>query len=197
MCNIQRTYLSATALVVTLLMSGVASADKVSDFKTASEKKGCEAVPYSSEQSMCKTLSSKKDVACKNFSCLLDKTTKLVEKLQKKRENLKEAKERKNESAARDLEREIKRLEDAIDEAKDEATGRIRQADACIKAREDVQKHFDVVRSKVEDERDKALKPFIAILAPHFESEKEAHKRPIEEVRRARQNCEKVLKISY
>lgn len=60
-----------------------------------------------------------------------------------------------------------------------------------------MQRVFSDVKSKVKDERDPALNPYVEKLVSHYESEAERHVRPIEEARRARENCAWVYGMSW
>lgn len=190
--------ISLAALALVLATASTASADKLSDFKTAADKKGCEAIPYSSERSDCKTYSRAKDDACNTkFSCDLRGHKKLLETLKEKQKNLNDAKARNNKESASALEKTVADLKGKIDKARKDARSNLQQADKCISAREKVQKHFERVRSLVEREREEALKPFVTKLVDHYKSEKETHQRPIKEVEQARGNCDEVSKLGY
>lgn len=180
-----------------LFASSVADADKLDDFKDAASRSGCEAVPYSSERSDCKSRQSDKDALCRDFSCSRGDAEKLLEKYKDKKRSLEEARARKNESAVRDLENVVKEIDERLREQRSAAEGRIRRAEDCVSAREKVQRVFSEVKSKVKDERDPALKPFVEKLVSHYEDEAERHLKPIEEVKRARENCAWVYSMSW
>lgn len=190
-------FLVAGPVVIGVLWSGVLLADKLDDFKEAASRTGCDAIPYSSDRSDCRSAQDDKDSRCRAFSCSRDEAERQLEKYKEKKKNLDEARARKNESAIRDLERAVKEIEDDLKERKYEADKRVDRAEACISAREKVQRVFSYVRSKVKDERDDALKPYAEKLASHYETEGERHARPIEEVKNARDNCRWVRSMSW
>lgn len=185
-----------------LVMAGVLwpsmiLADKLDDFKEAASRTGCEAIPYSSDRSDCKSAQEKKDDRCRDFSCRRDEAERQLEKYKEKKKNLEEARERKNESAIRDLERAVKEIEDDLKDRKYDAGKRFDRAGACIDARLDVQKVFTYVRGMVEREFDEALKPYKERLITHYRSEAERHEKPISEVRNAQENCNRVRSMSW
>lgn len=178
------------------LAGGVAVADKLDDFKEAAGKTGCDAIPYSSERSECKSQQEKKNASCKDFACNRAEVEKLQEKLKEKRQNLADAKSRNNEAAVPDLERAIKALEEELKARKAEAHKRIERCDDCIEARQNVQKVFAAVKSRVKNESDPALKPYIDQLVGHYDQGAKEHEKPLEEVKNALASCKWVASIS-
>jgi hypothetical protein len=184
--------------LVVVAFAGVATADKVDDFKEASGRTGCLAIPYESERRDCESTQRKmKEEICKDFSCPKAEVEKNLKRLKEKRESLADAKSRNNESAVPDLEREIRRLEDELKSAKSDAEKRVRRCEDCASARQDVQKIFAKVRSMVKGESDEALKPFVDRLVSHYERGTDAHVQPIEDAKRAAENCKWVASISF
>ncbi len=184
------------ALAFPLCLVGVAVADKLDDFKEAASKSGCKAIPYSTDREKCEGLQTKKDAACKDFGCNRGEVEKLQERLKEKRQNLADAKSRNNEAAVPDLEKAIKALEEELKARKAEAQKRIERCEDCIEARVDVQKWFSAVKSKVKDESDPALKPYIDKLVGHFEQGAKDHEKPINDVKDALAGCKWVSSIS-
>jgi septal ring factor EnvC (AmiA/AmiB activator) len=183
---------AALATPLLFCMVGVAAADKLEDFKEAAGKTGCEAIPYSSERSECKSEQDKKNTACKDLGCERPKVEKLLETLKEKRQNLADAKSRNNQAAIPDLEKAIKELEDALKARKAEAQRRVDRCEDCIEAREKVQKVF----REVKGESDPALKPYVDQLVQHYDRGAQEHVKPLEEARAALANCEWVASIS-
>lgn len=184
------------ALGLCLLATTTAHADKLSDFKEAAGKTGCQAMPYNSERRSCEDAQRKKDELCKEFGCSRDKVEKQLEKLKEKRKNLEEAKSRKNEAAIPDLEKAVKELEESLKEAKETATERVRRCENCILARQAVQKVFATVKGMVKGESDEALKPYIEKLVEHYDKGTAEHVKPLEEVKGALENCKWVANIT-
>jgi hypothetical protein len=185
-----------------LFVSTVASAadkDKVDGFKTAAGNAGCEAIPYQSERENCKDLQRSMKEICTNFSCDRDLAEKQIDKLKEKRKNLEDAKSRNNNSAIPDLERAIKELEDSLKELKYDATAhRVSRCEDCISAREKIQRLFSDVRTKVKGESgDKDLNSYVDNLVDKYDQGAKEHVQPIEDVKRALENCKWVRSMSY
>ena len=187
---------AALAAALLFCMVGVAGADKVEDFKEAAGKTGCEAIPYSSERSECKSEQEKKNAACKDLGCERPKVEKLLETLKEKRQNLADAKSRNNQAAIPDLEKAIKELEDALKARKAEAQRRVERCEDCIEARENVQEVFLEVKAKVKGESDPALKPYVDQLVQHYDKGAQEHVKPLDEAKAALANCKWVASIS-
>src|SRR5690606_13976203 len=143
---------------------------------------GCEAVPYSSERSECKSRQASKDSLCKSFGCELGGAEKALKELEQKRKSLAEARSRNNQAAIPALEKHVTRLEAELKRLKSDAEAKINRCDACIKAREEVQRVFTRVRTKVKGETDPALKPYIDKLVAHFDKGAQDHVKPINDV---------------
>ena len=185
------------ALAFALLPAGLARADKVDDFKQAAGKSGCEAIPYSSEKGTCKGKQSHKDSVCKGFGCERPEAEKLLGKLKEKRKNLADAKSRNNQSAVPGLEHDINELLVRLEKLRSDAKQKIGVCENCIKAREEVQKVFGAVKSKVAAERDPVLKQYIDTLVAHYEKGAKEHEDPIKQVNAALTHCKWVSSMSF
>lgn len=190
-------FATATTVVVAILTSSLASADKLDDFKEAAGNTGCKAIPYRSERDDCESRQNDKNNICKAFSCDRAEVEKSLDKLKEKRQSLTDAKSRNNNDAVPDLERAIKDLEDFLGQSKSEARRRSTVCEDCISAREKVQKVYGSVRSSVKNENDAALQPYIDKLIKLYDDGSEAHVKPIEEVKNALENCKWVYNITY
>jgi hypothetical protein len=201
--------------------SAVAIADKLSDFKDAVGREGCESIPYSDLQSTCKSHQSyihdfcdgsKGPVTCKSESITrqleddVDNEAKNVEALKDRRRKLDDERSRatdeneKNrltkeiEQVDKDIYNAGKRVDQAIaalDARKKLVEDAIYTIDKCIDYRRAVMNVFATAIDKVRGESDDDIKPLARQLRDKFEEAKRGHEIAITDKKNALETCRK------
>jgi hypothetical protein len=209
-----------TILTATFVFgASVAMADKLSDFKDAVAKEGCESIPYNDLQSTCKSEQSyvhdfcdgrKGPVTCKSESITrelkdnLEKERKNVETLKEKKRKLEDEKSRasddneknrlgkENEQIERDIYDAGKRVDQAIadlDARKKLVEDAIYTIDKCIDYRTAVMNVFATAIDKVRGEIDEDIKPLARQLRDKYEGQKRGHEMAITAKKNALETC--------
>lgn len=221
MKNPLRTNLSRIALLLVLGVAVVAVAESVDDFKSAAEKEGCDAIPYSSLRSSCHSKSSDVERWCKGgegkWSCdgldpegikrNIENVKRKVDDLKRERDDLNNKKssvtdenERKAmENKIGELEKEIRQLEEKVaewqrklEDEKKEIDARLAVGKRCLEYREDVFEIFADAKSKVRSESDPEIKPYAEKLAQKYEAGEAGHKAAIELTNKGIEKCERM-----
>jgi septal ring factor EnvC (AmiA/AmiB activator) len=211
------------ALVLGLSSASVASADKLSDFKEAVSRRGCESIPYSDYRSSCQSQQSQVHDWCDGsrgpVSCgsenltrqvkdNLEKEKKGVEALKEKRGKLQDSRSRastedeKNkigkdieqvEKDIYDAERRVGQAQKDLETRKKLVDDSIYNLDKCIDYRRAVMNSFAAALDKVRNENDT---PEIADLARQLRNRYEEGKPGHEEQITARNNALNTCKNS-
>ena len=212
-----------TIMVTLALGASVASADKLSDFKDAVAKKGCESIPYSDYRSSCQSQQdqvhdwcdgARGPVTCGSEAITrqvkdnLEKEKKGVEELKDKRSKLQDSKSRastddeKNkigkdiEQVEKDIYEGGKRVEQAqkdLETRKKLVDDAIYTLDRCVDYRRAVMNSFAAALDKVRNESET---PEIADLARQLRNRYEEGKSGHEEQITARNNALSTCKNS-
>lgn len=212
-----------TILVTLALGASVASADKLSDFKDAVAKKGCESIPYSDYRSSCQSQQSqvhdwcdgaRGPVTCGNENITrqvkdnLEKERRTIQDLKEKRGKLQDSKSRastddeKNklgkdiEQVEKDIYEGEKRVEQAqkdLETRKKLVDDAIYTLDKCIDYRRAVMNSFAAALDKVRNESETVE---IADLARQLRNRYEEGKSGHEEQITARNNALSTCKSS-
>lgn len=198
----------------------VARADKVDDFKDASTKEGCEAIPYSDTLSNCR--SSMKDVShwCGGYKgpvkCDVGPTGDLITQIDKEQKYIVDAKDQRREledkraravdarkkadlraqieQLDKDVDASTKRIEEAkkaLAKQKDTLEGIMYTISKCTEARNAVLKEVVTAREKVAGESDPALKEFADKLRGKYEGFTKIHETQIKELTKSSEVCKK------
>lgn len=199
-------------------VSAIALAGIGDDFKDASNRDGCEAIPYSSERSSCSSTGREVDDWCKNssrkWSCDdLDPSglTRNIENVNAKITDLKKEKDdleskrnnAKDESDRKDYEKKIEEKKSQIEElakkvdawtkqvAEDKSKARDRQdiGERCVANRITVQKIFADVKVKVQRESDADAKQYVSKLVDKYTAAERGHQEAIDITNRGIAKC--------
>ncbi len=208
-------------MIVVALVFGasVALADKLSDFKDAASKTGCESIPYSDLRSTCDSGGSGVTDWCKNSSrsvnCGSDSITRdlknKIEQAKKNVENLKDKKRKleddKSRATTEDDKNRIGKDIEAVDKDIYEAGKLVDQAVAdletrkrfvettmdninkCIDYRRSVMNVFASALDKVRGETDPDVVPYARQLRDKYEETKRGHEIAITEKNNALSTC--------
>lgn len=206
-------------LVIGLLcVSGLALAGVADDFKDASNRDGCEAIPYSSERSTCSSLGRDVDDWCKNssrkWSCddldpsglnrNIDNVTSKIKDLKREKSDLEDKRNRSSdENERKDLEKkidekkaQIEELEKKVDAWKkqldsEKSMARDRQdiGEKCVANRIAVQKLFASVKTKVQSETDPDAKQYVGKLVDIYTRAEKGHQEAIDITNRGIEKC--------
>jgi hypothetical protein len=204
-----------------VLGASVAIADKLSDFRDAAGRRGCESIPYSDLQSTCKSQQSyvhdycdgaKGPVTCGSESIThqvkykLENEKTTVEALKDKRRKLEEEKSRASDDSEKNrLTKEIdqadkdiydagRRVEQAtsdLDARKKHVEDAIYTIDKCIDYRAAVMNVFATAIDKVRGETDEDIKPYARQLRDKYEEQKPGHEIAITDKKNALETCRK------
>ncbi len=185
------------ALTVCLSLPSRMAAGTEDDFREASGKGGCEAIPYETERDECKTLSQEQRKTCKEFSCNRSDVEKTLQRYKVKTQNLRDAKDRNNQEAAESLEEEVNKLEDKLKEYKETANETVHECYDCLEAREKVQRAFSDASEKVSQETDPGAKQYVPKLLDIYKDGRDEHVVAMQQVTKAADNCKWVSEISW
>jgi len=181
--------------------AGDVDQDTLEQFKNASEKRGCNAIPYSDLKRDCKSKQQEKDSECKGYSCDPKAAKKLkteVNKTAKAIDDFEDTDQDEN-TYSKEFRKKLSRIEDEFEEMQDEAKSRLKKGEACLEARENVQEVFEDVTNKLKSDKSKynneELDDFIDKLIKHFDEEAKSHDDPMDEVSNACENCEEVIAL--
>lgn len=192
-----------------LAASAIAVASIADDFKDAAGKKGCEAIPYSSERGTCTSASRDVDDWCKSssrrWSCddldptglnrNIENVTNKINELKKQRDDLDYKKNNtSNEDERKEYERQIEELKAQIaeferkveewkrqlNEEKSEAARREEIGTRCVQYRVAVQKIFADMKDKVQRETDPDAKQYISTLVGIYSDGEKGHQEAID-----------------
>lgn len=201
-----------------MLFGGAVLAASLNDFKEAVRNEGCDAIPYESIRSTCKSKSSDVNDWCKNsskkWSCDdLDPSglTKQIENVKRKIEELKREKDdlgsrksnAKDDSERRDLEdkisakeKEIRELEEKVaawerklSDEKTAVSDRTYIGERCLGFREDVARSFQDAKSSAKSESDAEIKPYAQKLVEKYEVGERGHTEAIDLTKRGIEKC--------
>lgn len=202
-----------------MLMSSIAHAQSVNDYKEAAEKTGCGLIVYSSERSTCDDRGPRIEDYCKRrtWSCdsldpeglkkNIEGVKQKIESLKKERDELQgkkssakdDSEKRDFDSKISDKEKEVKALEEKIaewqrklDDERKEIGNRISIGKQCRDYRVDVQKAFADAKYKYGRESNQDIKPFADKIAKKIEAEESGHTTAIDLVQRGIAKCEKM-----
>lgn len=202
-----------------LLIGEVSLAGGIADdFKDASNRDGCEAIPYSSERGSCISGGRDVDDWCKNasrsWSCddldpsglnrNIDNVNSKISDLKReqndleyKRNNAKDDSERRDlESQIKDKKEQIEALEakveawkKQIDSEKSMARDRMDIGERCVANRIVVQKIFASVKTKVQNESDPDAKQYVSKLIDKYSAAEKGHQEAIDITNRGIDKC--------
>jgi chromosome segregation ATPase len=210
--------MKATIIFGMLGISVLAFASIADDFKDASNRDGCEAIPYSSERSSCSSAGRDVDDWCKNssrkWSCddldpsglkrNIENVTSKIADLKKekddldyKRNNSSDENERKDyEKKIEDKKAQIEELQKKVEawtkqlaDEKDMAGKRKDIGDQCVKNRIVVQKIFTDVKAKVQSETDPDAKQYVSRLVDKYTASEKGHQEAIDITNRGIEKC--------
>jgi len=199
-------------------ISALAFASIADDFKDASNRDGCEAIPYSSERSSCSSAGRDVDDWCKNssrkWSCddldpsglkrNIENVTSKIADLKKekddldyKRNNSSDENERKDyEKKIEDKKAQIEELQKKVEawtkqlaDEMDMAGKRKDIGDQCVKNRIVVQKIFTDVKAKVQSETDPDAKQYVSRLVDKYTASEKGHQEAIDITNRGIEKC--------
>lgn len=205
--------MSGILCICSLVLAGV-----VDDFKDASNRDGCEAIPYSSERGTCTSSGRDVDDWCKSsskkWSCddldpgglnrNIDNVNSKINDLKKEKDDLEYKRNNsKDDSERRDLESKIKDKKEQIDglQAKTDAwrkqidsersMARDRQdiGERCVSNRVVVQKIFASVKSKVRAENDPGAQQYSSKLIDKYTAAEKGHQEAIDITNRGIDKC--------
>jgi hypothetical protein len=195
-----------------------AFASVADDFKDASSRKGCEAIPYSSERSSCMSASRDVEDWCKNssrpWSCddldpsgltrNIDNVNSKINDLKKEKDDLEyKRNQSSDENERKDYEKKIDEKKAQIEELqkkvdawmkqladeKDIANKRKEIGETCVKNRLVVQKIFADVKSKVQNEADADAKQYVPGLVEEYTRAEAGHQQAIDITNRGIAKC--------
>jgi chromosome segregation ATPase len=188
------------------------------DFKDASNRDGCEAIPYSSERDSCRSAGRDVDEWCKNsskkWSCddldpsglnrNIDNANSKIDDLKKEVDDLDHKRNSSSdESERRDLESKIREKRDQIDALQAKVDAWKRQIDSersmardrqdigerCVANRITVQKLFAAVKSKVQSESDPDAQQYVSKLVDKYTAAEKGHQEAIDITNRGIDKC--------
>ena len=179
----RRTHWYASAAVI-LVLGSVAVADKLSGFKEAAGKAGCDSIPYGDLRSDCASQSGYVHDWCDGgrgpVTCTDEqKRERLGKELAQVERDLYEAKQRVDQ-AVRELEARAKLVSDAI-----------YNLDQCLAYRRAVMNIFAYAIDRVRGETDDDVKPYARQLRDQWESEKRGHEMQISAREKAVDTCKR------
>jgi hypothetical protein len=203
----------AVGCISTLVFAGVAD-----DFKDASNRDGCEAIPYSSERASCTSSGRDVDDWCKSssrkWSCddldptginrNIDNVNAKISDLKKEKDDLeyrrnqtsdeserKEYEKKIDEKKAQveDLQKKVESWTRQLADEKDMAGKRKEIGETCVKYRLAVQKIFSEVKSKVQSESDLDAKQYVPKLIEKYTSAEVGHQKAIDFTNRGIEKC--------
>jgi len=207
--------------VIFLIITSRALADKLSDFKDAVSKTGCESIPYSDLQSDCKSQQSnvhdycdggKGPVTCGSESITrqlkdnIENEKKNVEALKEKKRDLEDQKSKASDDNEKNrLTKEIEQVEKDIYEAGKRVDQSVADLDArkklvddaiytinkCMDYRRAVMNIFATALDKVRGETDEDIKPLARQLRDMYEESKRGHEIAIKDKENALDTCNK------
>jgi hypothetical protein len=212
---------NAKLVFVATLALGVtaALADKLSDFKDAVSRSGCESIPYSDLQSTCKSQQSnvhdycdgkRGPVSCGSESITrqlkdsIEKEKKAIETLKDKKRKLEDERSRtSDESEKNRLSKEIeqaekelydadKRLEKAtadLEARRKHVNDAIYTIDKCLDHRRAVMNVFATALDRVRGESEEDIKPLARQLRDKYEESKRGHEIAIKDKENALRTC--------
>jgi len=201
-----------------LLASSLALASIADDFKDASNRDGCEAIPYSSERSACISGGRDVDDWCKNpskpWSCddldpsglnrNIDNVNGKISDLKKEKDDLEyKLNNSKDDNERRDLESKIKDKKEQIDTLQAKVEEWKKQIDSeksmardrqdiggrCVANRVIVQKIFATVKSRVQSENDPGAKEYVSKLVEKYTTAEKGHQEAIDITNRGIDKC--------
>jgi hypothetical protein len=201
-----------------LCVSGLALAGIADDFKDASNRDGCDAIPYSSERSSCSSAGRDVEDWCKNssrkWSCddldptgikrnidnVNAKITDLKREkddLEYKRNNAKDDSERKDyetridekKAQIEDLQKKVEAWTRQLSDEKSTARDRQDIGERCVATRITVQKIFADVKSKVQRESDRDAQQYASKLVDKYTAAERGHQEAIELTNRGIEKC--------
>lgn len=201
-----------------LCVSGLALAGIADDFKDASNRDGCEAIPYSSERSTCNSLGRDVDDWCKNssrkWSCddldpsglnrNIENVTSKINDLKREKSDLEDKRNRSSDANERkDLEKtidekkaQIEELEKKVDAWKkqiesEKSMARDRQdiGERCVANRIAVQNLFASMKAKVQSETDPDAMQYVAKLVDTYTRAETGHQEAINITNRGIEKC--------
>ena len=199
-------------------VSAIALAGIGADFKAASNRDGCEAIPYSSERSSCSSAGREVDDWCKSssrkWSCddldpsgltrNIDNVNAKITDLKKEKDDLEYKRNNaKDESDRKDYEKKIEEKKSQIEElakkvdawtkqvAEDKSKARDRQdiGERCVANRITVQKIFADVKVKVQRESDADAKQYVSKLVDKYTAAERGHQEAIDITNRGIAKC--------
>ncbi len=208
----------AKLVVLGICLSAVAFASIADDFKDASNRKGCEAIPYSSERSSCSSASRDVEDWCKNssrpWSCEdldpngltrnIDNVNSKISVLKKEKDDLEyKRNQSSDENERKDYEKKIDEKKAQIEELQKKVDGWTKQladekdiankrkeiGETCVKNRLVVQKIFSDVKSKVQSEADPDAKQYVPKLVEEYTSAEAGHQQAIDITNRGIAKC--------
>lgn len=178
------------SMVLGLVVAAVAVADKLSDFKEAAGKTGCDSIPYSDLRSNCSSQSSyvhdwcdggRGPVTCTDEQITrqlkenVDRAKKSVEQLEQKRRDLDDRRSRASDDEERErISKEIEQVDREIYDAKQRVDQAARELEVraklvndsiynlgqCLAYRRAVMNVFGYAIDKVRGEDDEEIKPY-------------------------------------
>lgn len=210
--------MKATLIVATLCLSALALASITDDFKDASNRDGCEAIPYSSERGSCISAGRDVDDWCKNssrsWSCddldptglkrNIENVTSKIADLNKEKEDLEykrnsssDENERKNyermieekKSQIEELQKKIDAWTKQLSEEKGAAGKRKDIGEQCVKNRLAVKQIFSNIKAKVQSESDPEAKAYVSKLVDKYEAAEKGHQEAIDITNRGIEKC--------
>lgn len=208
----------AKLVVLGICLSAVAFASIADDFKDASNRKGCEAIPYSSERGSCSSASRDVEDWCKNssrpWSCEdldpngltrnIDNVNSKISDLKKEKDDLAYKRtQSSDENERKDYEKKIDEKKAQIEELQKKVDGWTKQladekdiankrkeiGETCVKNRLVVQKIFSDVKSKVQSETDPDAKQYVSKLVEEYTSAEAGHQQAIDITNRGIAKC--------
>jgi hypothetical protein len=188
------------------------------DFKDASNRDGCEAIPYSSERGTCISAGRDVDDWCKNpskpWSCddldptglnhNIDNVTGKINDLKREKDDLEYKRNNsQDESERRELESKIKEKREMIETLQAKIDGWKKQIDTerglardrqdigerCVASRVMVQKLFATVKVKVQGESDPGAKQYVSKLTDKYTAAEKGHQDAIDITNRGIDKC--------
>ena len=216
----RRTHWYASAAVI-LVLGSVAVADKLSDFKEAAGKAGCDSIPYGDLRSDCASQSGyvhdwcdggRGPVTCTDEQITrqlkenVDRARQRVDELEQKRRDLDDRRGRATDDEERErLGKELAQVERDLYEAKQRVDQAVRELEAraklvsdaiynldqCLAYRRAVMNIFAYAIDRVRGETDDDVKPYARQLRDQWESEKRGHEMQISAREKAVDTCKR------
>lgn len=211
---------TAASLFTLTLLTNLAHADKLDDFKDAATRQGCDSIPYGDLRSSCRSQQDEVHPWCDGdkgpVSCAANETRDLQSKLEREQRKLDELKEKRrdledkrshasDESAKTKLTADIEAIDREIDavtrsienlkadleKRKDFVEKAIYTLGKCLDYRRAVMNVFAYATDKVRGENDPDIKPYAQQLRDRYPEEISGHTIQINNKANALETCKK------